>query len=230
MFSRKKTQRFERIPLTFAAAQRIVSQKRLWTASLSYVAAVMFLVCSLSIVSSPPPRCSAGTRANYFLFSRSHSQYTNMNTTNRYHHVDGILPYKPPPWRTGRSTRILTTLLAVISLFSVFISAPARRNVSSLSPSPIASPHPALRHLLRVLSFLPSLFLPENSLLPHLPITFSSPHVPPLRATPSPSLPSTTPTSAASSHGPYPPFLPSTASPYQFLLRLAHTPRHYSTP
>jgi hypothetical protein len=52
--AKEKTQRFEGNPLTFAAARRIVSQKRFWTASLSYVATVMFLVCSLASVSSPP--------------------------------------------------------------------------------------------------------------------------------------------------------------------------------
>ena len=114
-----------------------------------------------------------------------------MNTTTRYHHVDGILPFKPPPWSTACSTRVLTTLFAIISLFSVFVSTPARRNASSLSASSFASPPPASDPLLLVLSFLPSLFLPENSLLHRLPLTFSSPHAPPLNATPSLSLTST---------------------------------------
>jgi len=56
-----------------------------------------------------------------------------MNTTTRYHHVDGILPFKPPPWSTACSTRVLTTLFAIISLFSIFVSTPARHNASSLS-------------------------------------------------------------------------------------------------
>ena len=121
-----------------------------------------------------------------------------MNTTNRYHHVDGILPYVPPPWDTTHSTHILATLLAIISLFSFLISARARRNVSSISPSSSISVPPALRPLLLVLSFLPSLFLPENYLLHRLPLPFSSPHAPPLSATPSLSLPSTTSISASS--------------------------------
>jgi hypothetical protein len=141
-----------------------------------------------------------------------------MNTTNRYHHVDGILPYEQPPWHTTHPTRVLATLLALISLFSIFISARARRNVSSLSPSSSISLPPALRPLLLVLSFLPSLFLPENYLLHRLPLPFSSPHAPPLSATPSLSLPSTTSISATSPHGPSPPLLPSTPPPYQFLL------------
>jgi hypothetical protein len=131
-----------------------------------------------------------------------------MNTTTRYHHIDGILPYKPPPWHTARSTHILTLLLPFISLFSLSVFSPICRSVSS-SPNPsIVSPHPALRPLLHVLSLLPSHFLPKNSLLPHLPVTIFSPHSPPLPNTPSPPLPSTTPISAISSHGHPPPSYP----------------------
>ena len=144
-----------------------------------------------------------------------------MNTTNRYHHVDGILPYEPSPWHTTHSTRVLTTLFALISLFSVFVSARARRNASSLSPSSFISPPPALHPLLLVLSFLPSLFLPENYLLHRLPLPFSSPHAPPLSTTPSLSLASTTSISATSPHGPSPPSYP---------LRHHHTSSSLHTP
>ena len=37
-----------------------------------------------------------------------------MNTTNRFHHINGLLPYKPPPWKQRLRQKLIGNLLGII--------------------------------------------------------------------------------------------------------------------
>ncbi len=50
-----------------------------------------------------------------------------MNTTNRFHHINGLLPYKPPPWKQRLRQKLIGNLLGIIYIL-LLASLPSNYN------------------------------------------------------------------------------------------------------
>ena len=144
-----------------------------------------------------------------------------MNTTNRFHHINGLLPYKPPPWKQRLRQKPIGNLLAIIYIL-LLPSSPSNYTIkpSINTGTTTRSTAPPHRPLLILETHHTQRQTKNYATIPPLPNNRPPHSYPPVHLQPF-TLPTTTP-AHENAHGPNPPsnFL---SLQYQF-------PRTHSAP
>ena len=127
-----------------------------------------------------------------------------MNTTNRFHHINGLLPYKPPPWKQRLRQKLIDNLLGIIYIL-LLPSSPSNYTIkpsinTGTATSSTAPPH---RPLLVLETHHTQHQTKNYSTIPPLPNNRPPHSYPPVHLQPF-TLPTTTP-AHGNAHGPNPP-------------------------
>ena len=147
-----------------------------------------------------------------------------MNTTNRFHHINGLLPYKPPPWKQRLRQKLIGNLLAIIYILLLPLS-PSNYTIkpsinTGTATNSTGPPHRPLivletHHTQRQTKNYPIIPPLPNNRPPH---SYPSVHLQPF------TIPTTTP-AHENAHGPNPPNNFHSLQ-YQFPRTHSYTPIH----
>ena len=125
-----------------------------------------------------------------------------MTTTNRYHHLRGLLPSKPPPWRHRHWPRHLLIYYPSLPTFSLFVG--ASRTPHPTSYYPPSQHHPNVPFTLATRSQPNPGLQPRNKIYPlQLPPPFLPPHYPTIPSHRNDLLPTTTSTTHGTHRHPH---------------------------
>jgi len=127
-----------------------------------------------------------------------------MTTTNRYHHLHGLLPSKPPPWRHRHRPHHLLYLLPILTHLLPFCT------VHHAHPTPLQTTPPVNTTPMSRSHSLSTRSQPNPGLQPHnktyplqLPPPFLPPHYPTIPSHQNDLLPTTTSSTHGTHHHPH---------------------------